>query len=96
MTANSTVFKRPPLNDESLLIPAILVNHAKDNPAHPLFRYAAESEGTLRSIPWADAVCAFHRVAQIAPQHVADHAGKRPVVAILGSFGELTCCFCFF
>ncbi|KAJ7810002.1 hypothetical protein B0H14DRAFT_3480930 [Mycena olivaceomarginata] len=90
MTANSTVFKRPPLNDESLLIPAILVNHAKDNPAHPLFRYAAESEGTLRSIPWADAVCAFHRVAQIARQHVADHAGKRPVVAILGSFDHIT------
>ncbi|KAF8160214.1 acetyl-CoA synthetase-like protein [Mycena galopus ATCC 62051] len=81
-------FKRPP-SDQCIFLPEILVNHATENPTHPLYRYV-ELDGTLKTILWGDAVRAIHRVAQIVQTHGLTSSGTRPVVAILASLDQIT------
>ncbi|KAJ7156520.1 hypothetical protein C8R43DRAFT_1125714 [Mycena crocata] len=82
-------FKRPPL-DGSLLIPEIIANHATDNATYPLFRYL-DTDGTVKTIPWSEAVVAFHRAAQLVREQVAvDSPAERPVVAILASIDQIS------
>jgi hypothetical protein len=83
---SDSTFKRPAL-DESVLLPEILVNHAKESPAHALFRYV-EHDGTSKTILWADAVRAFQRAAHLVHAQNSTPAGSRPVVAILAYLGS--------
>ncbi|KAJ7139272.1 hypothetical protein C8R44DRAFT_302385 [Mycena epipterygia] len=87
-TVFSLAFKAPP-SDGPLLFAETLANHAKKNPTHPLFRYVIN--GTLKTIPWSDAVRAFRRAAQFVQEQIKIVAPeKRPVVAILASIDQIT------
>ncbi|KAJ7500861.1 hypothetical protein B0H11DRAFT_1800191 [Mycena galericulata] len=88
ITSYPLAFKQPP--SDGYFLPEILTSHAQINPAYPLFRYLGV-DGTVKTIPWLDAVRAFHTVAQLVREEVAvADSTSRPVVAILASTDQIT------
>lgn len=83
---SSPTFKQPPL-DGSLLLPEIFDYHAQYSPEHPLFYYV-DVDNAPHTIPWAKAVQAFHKAAQIVRQQANEAVETRPVIGIVASAGQ--------
>lgn len=89
---NSTTFKAPPLEDESLLLPELYDWQRAQSPNHPLFIYD-EAPGKLKTIYWSEAVQGIHRaarfVASLFPSSVAQDAidGKSVTIGTLAASG---------
>lgn len=89
---NSTTFKAPPLEDESLTLPELYDWQLSHSPNHPLFIFD-EAPGKLKTIYWAEAVRGFHRaahyVASLFPASVRQDAleGKSAVIGTLAASG---------
>lgn len=97
---NSTTFKAPHLEDESLLLPELYDWQRTHSPNHPLFIYD-EAPGKLKTIYWSEAVQGIHRaahyVASLFPSSVAQDAidGKSMTIGTLAASGMFVLSGCY-
>ncbi|KAJ7579078.1 hypothetical protein C8J56DRAFT_1006701 [Mycena floridula] len=84
----SDSFRPPPL-DGSLTLAQIWDWHAENTPEHRLFVYA-NSDGSIRTILWPEAVRAVHTGANMLGSRVTHSFSAKPVVAIVAMSDSIT------
>ncbi|EPS94264.1 hypothetical protein FOMPIDRAFT_1055251 [Fomitopsis schrenkii] len=83
---SSTTFESPPIENTSLTLPELFEWHLEHSPNHRLFVFLT-SDGTIRTITWAQEVRAMYRGAGIIHSRLAvitsESSAEPPVVAII-------------
>lgn len=87
---SSTTFESPPIENTSLTLPELFEWHLEHSPNHRLFVFLT-SDGTIRTITWAQEVRAMYRGAGIIHSRLAvitsESSAEPPVVAIIAPSG---------
>ncbi|KAK0200640.1 NRPS-like enzyme [Desarmillaria ectypa] len=85
---SSLTFSPPPI-DGSLTFPEIIDYNGKHSTNHPLFLYEDPDNEDVRTIPWSEAVAAFHTAGQYFKKYLHNEASP-VVVSILANSDTLT------